>query len=81
MENNLITPFIMRDAGFQVSDIPKIHVKDPTCEDHSVFLEESEFRIPLKLSSIFSYFSTSKPSDKHSDECLNDDSALLMTTD
>eukprot|EP00957_Ditylum_brightwellii_P104505 7962439-Ditylum_brightwellii.AAC.1 len=79
MENNLIPSFIMREAGDQVSDTPKIH--NPTCEDHSIFLEESELRNILKLSGIFLYFSTSKPSDKQLDECLNDDSVLLMTTD
>eukprot|EP00957_Ditylum_brightwellii_P055284 4190172-Ditylum_brightwellii.AAC.1 len=71
----------MREAGVQVSATPKIHVKDPTCEDHSIFLKESELRIPLKLSGIVSYLSTSKPSDRQLDECLNDDSVLLMTTD
>eukprot|EP00957_Ditylum_brightwellii_P057495 4359161-Ditylum_brightwellii.AAC.1 len=71
----------MREAGVQVSDTPKLHVKYPTCEDHSIFLEESELRIPFKLGGIFSYFSTSKASDKQLDECLNDDSMSLMTTD
>eukprot|EP00957_Ditylum_brightwellii_P202049 15328352-Ditylum_brightwellii.AAC.2 len=81
MEHNLIPPFIMREAGVQVSDAPKIHLKNPTCEDHSIFLEETELRIPLKLSGILSYISMSKSSDKQLDECLNNDSMLLMTTE
>ena len=37
MEHNLIPPFIMREAGVMVSTTPKIHVQDPSVEDHSIF--------------------------------------------
>eukprot|EP00957_Ditylum_brightwellii_P157937 12021729-Ditylum_brightwellii.AAC.1 len=36
MENNLIPPFIMREVGLQVSDTPKIHIKDPTVDNHAI---------------------------------------------
>ena len=34
MTNNLIRPLIMREAGLEVREIPKIHVKEPTVKDH-----------------------------------------------
>ena len=33
MEHNLIPPFIMREAGMEVNECPKIHCDDPTIED------------------------------------------------
>eukprot|EP00957_Ditylum_brightwellii_P100170 7634033-Ditylum_brightwellii.AAC.1 len=36
MEYNLIPPFMMREVGLQVSDTPKIHMKDPTVDDHAI---------------------------------------------
>ena len=61
MNNNLIPPFIMREAGVKVRGTPKIHVLDPSPEDHAIIFDETEFKIPLSLHGIFSYFPTSKP--------------------
>ncbi|MEM7463144.1 MAG: hypothetical protein AAF362_10750 [Pseudomonadota bacterium] len=61
MKNNLIPPFMMREAGITVSEVPKIHVDDPSVNDHAIVFEETGFRIPLQLWGIFSYFPTSKP--------------------
>ena len=36
MDNHLIPPFIMREAGIKVSDIPKIQLDDPGISDHSI---------------------------------------------
>jgi hypothetical protein len=36
MEQNLIPPFVMREAGIVVNDTPKIHMKNPTIEAHSL---------------------------------------------
>ena len=36
MKNNLIPPFIMREAGIAVNDTPKIHLWDPGVENHSL---------------------------------------------
>ena len=30
MENNLLPPFIVREAAVEINDVPKIHVEDPT---------------------------------------------------
>jgi hypothetical protein len=61
MKNNLLPPFVMREAGIQVFDTPKIQMTDPTIEDHSICFPETGFRIPLTLWGMFSYFPTSKP--------------------
>jgi hypothetical protein len=62
MDNNLIPPFMRREAGITVKDTPKIQMQDPTVEDHSIFFPETEFQIPLSLWGVFSYFPTTKPS-------------------
>lgn len=79
MDHNLIPPFIMREARIDVKSTPKIHVEDPCAEDHSIYFKEENFRIPLKLNRIFSYFTSHKPSDS----MLNDESinVLLLTSE
>ncbi len=71
MENNLIPPFIMREAGLHVHDVPKIQVTEPTIEDHSISLPSEDLRIPLSLWGIFSYFPMYKPSREQMEECEN----------
>ena len=61
MKNNLLPPFVLRQAGIRLNDTPKIQVDDPTIEDHSMQFPETGFRIPLSLWGTFSYFPTSKP--------------------
>ena len=61
MSNNLITPFIMQDNGIVVNECAKIHCEDPTREDHTIIFRGYDFRIPLQLHGIFSYFVTRKP--------------------
>ena len=78
MTNNLIPPFIMREAGIIVNDRPKIHSKDPGVDDHSIYFPESEFRITLTLNGVFSGFSTSKPDIDTLREC--EDIYLLTPT-
>ena len=40
MENNLIPPFIMREAGITVNDTPKIQIEEPTDNDHAIIFED-----------------------------------------
>jgi hypothetical protein len=47
MKHNLLPPFILRQAGMVVNEVPKIHVNEPTIEDHSISFPETGFRIPL----------------------------------
>ena len=51
-----MTPFILRESGLVVSDMPKIHIDDPSVEDHSIFDVETRLRIPLRISGILSVF-------------------------
>lgn len=69
MRHNLIPPFIMREAGVRVNDVPKIHSKDPTIEHHSISFKDSDLRIPLSLWGIFSYFVTRAPTKTQMSEC------------
>jgi hypothetical protein len=64
MKNNLIPPFMMEEAGVTVNTWPKIHVADPSVDDHSIYFPETKFRIPLSLWGVFSYFPTSEPTTK-----------------
>jgi hypothetical protein len=61
MRNNLLPPFVLREAGVRVYDTPKIQVDEPTVEDHSICFPETGFRIPLSLWGMFSYFPTTEP--------------------
>jgi hypothetical protein len=62
MTHNLIPPFVMREAGIVVNDVPKIQVPEPSENDHAIIFHETNFRIPLSLIGVFSFFKTSKPS-------------------
>ena len=62
MQHNLIPPFMIREAGIVVNDTPKIQLDDPSADDHSIYFPGENFRIPLSLWGVFSYFTTSKPS-------------------
>jgi len=68
MTNNLIPPFMIREAGVVLNDTPKIHVKDPTVDDHAIMFPADDFRIPLKLYGIFSYFPTFVPTQQQVQE-------------
>ena len=62
METNLIPPFIMREAGLVVNDVPRIHtrVTDITNNTHCILAEKeangADLKIPLRLDGIFSSF-------------------------
>jgi hypothetical protein len=61
MNDNLIPPFMMREAVIAVCDTTKIQLSDPTEQDHSIYFPETFFRIPMSLWGVFSYFPTSAP--------------------
>ena len=77
LRHNLIPPFIMREGGVTVNDVPKIHSDDPTEDHHSISFFDSSLRIPLQLSGVFSYFNTRKPEEKELFECKK----LFLTPD
>ena len=68
MSNNLLPPFMLREAGITINEVPKIHVSSPTEEHHSIMFEETNFQISLPLYGTFSYFPTTKPSTKDLEE-------------
>ena len=37
-DNNLITLLIMREAGLVINDNEKVHVVDPSVEDHRIYI-------------------------------------------
>ena len=69
MQNNLIPPFMIREAGIIVNDTPKIQMDDPSAKDHSIYFPGEDFRIPLSLWGVFSFFPTSKPSAETLNAC------------
>jgi hypothetical protein len=68
MQNNLIPPFMIREAGIILHDTPKMQVEHPTVDDHSIYFPETKFRIPMSLWGVFSYFPTSKPTTQDMEE-------------
>ena len=75
MSNNLIPPFMMREAGVKVNDTPKIQVDDPSEVEHSIYFPETKFRIPLSLWGIFSYF----PMSKQTKETLEENEDIYIS--
>ena len=75
MPHNLIPPFIMREAGLLVNDVPRIHTNagDLNNETHCIVAKEEvngeDLKIPLKLDGIFSYFETRKLTDDEVEAC------------
>ena len=63
MENNLIPPFLLREAGIIVNDKAKIHVADTTVDNHAIVFPTTGFRIRLMLWGVFSYFSSWMPTE------------------
>ena len=76
MDNNLIPPFMLREMGVAVNDVPKIHKEDPTVDDHAITFLETGFQIPLSLWGIFLYFPTSKPTH---DDLLNPNEVYILS--
>ena len=66
---NLIPLFIVREAGVVINDKPKIHVSDPSLDDHAIIFVKDNMRIPLKLNGIFSYFEMTTLSPEQVRDC------------
>ena len=78
MKNNMIPPFIKREAGLEVNDTPRIHIRDEvTCESHSIMMPQVDLRIPLQLSGVFSYFESRSLTDREIEECDSMDMVIL----
>lgn len=80
MDHHLIPPFILREAGVRVNDVPKVQIADPGIDDHTLYFQEKDLRIHLQLHGIFSYFRTRAPTSTEIDD-FHEDNALLITPD
>ena len=78
MDTNLIPPFIVREEGVVINDKPKIHVSDPSLDDHAIIFVKDNMRIPLKINGIFSSFETTTPSPEQVRDC---EDLFLSTTE
>ena len=68
MTHNLLPPFLLRETGITINEVPNIHATSPTEEHHAITFQETNFRTPLSLHCTFSYFPTSKPSIQELEE-------------
>ena len=72
MDNNLLPPFLLREAGWLVNDTAHIHTHCPTKFTHSLVLEHESVHITLFLNGFFSFFASSKPTWKEFDAAEDD---------
>ena len=61
MYNNLIPPFIIREAGLVVKDTKKVHAMDPSMDNHSTYFPNFDISITLFIHGVLSYFLTYNP--------------------
>ena len=66
MNHHLVSPFVLREAGFKVNDVPCIHThpNDLSEETHCIVNQRGgvkNLKIHLDLHGVFSFFWTSKP--------------------
>ncbi len=75
MNHSLMPPFVMREAGLIVNDVPSIHItpEELTDETHCIVASEKvnkvDLKIPLMLDGIFSFFPTRKLTDDEVQAC------------
>ena len=75
MSHNLIPPFIMREAGLIVNDVPRIHTRSEDLNNgtHCILTDgetgDPKLKIPLKLDGIFSYFETRMMTEEEVEHC------------
>ena len=77
IEHNLLTPFILHEAGLAVNDTPKIHIDDPSVGYHSIFDVENKLIIPFQLSGIFLEFQTCSLNEEEIENVKHYPSVLL----
>jgi hypothetical protein len=77
MNKNLLPPFILREAGLIVNDVPKIHVADPSVSDHTIQFPDGLLTIQLQLWGIFSFFHSRCPTSEEIHQC----DKLFLTPD
>ncbi len=58
MGHNLIPPFLIREAGLALDELPTFQLDTPTIDSHAIVDDVTGMRIHMKLNGIFSYFTT-----------------------
>ena len=72
MERNLIPPFIIREAGLQVNDVPRIHCGEDLNDDsHCIICKDAGLKIPLRLRGVFSIFTSRALTSDEEENCDN----------
>ena len=56
MKHHLIPPFIMREAGLEVNEVPKRQTTNPTEDMHMIYDPRTKMKIHLSLNGVFSCF-------------------------
>ncbi|EEC42677.1 predicted protein [Phaeodactylum tricornutum CCAP 1055/1] len=74
LKNTLLTPNQMRDFGIEVDNAPRQYVAN---SKHSLYVPDSQLRIPLQLRGIFSFLESRKPTQQELDECEH----IILTSD
>jgi hypothetical protein len=60
MDNNLLCPMQIRTNDVRINECPKFLSENPNKDPHSIHIPDEDFRIPLQLNGVTSYF-TRKP--------------------
>ena len=63
MNNNLVLPLIMREAAVKINSDKNIHSKQLPKKDNFTYFPKNDFKIPLSLRSVLSYFLIMKSSN------------------
>ena len=58
MNSNILPPFIIRESGIEVNDMPNIHIEDKIFEYNKIYMKEAGLRISLQLWGILLLFHT-----------------------
>ena len=45
VDNNILPPFILIEATIEVNAMYNIHVKNPSVEDHEIYIKEARLQI------------------------------------
>ena len=58
MVHNLISPFLIREAGLFLDETPKCHAPSPSVTNHLIIDSDTGMHIHMELNGIFLYFLT-----------------------
>ena len=75
--DNYISPFILREAGIEVDTTAKLHCKNPSIANHSMYFTEDDLRVHFNITGIVSYFMSRKPTPEE----INELPVLYLTPD